>query len=80
MANTITNTFFLDSYTRGKMTPLLTSDFATLGHVLESENISMNNVVIRFVHNGATVDNFTAATPIAEGDTITIANAANKSG
>ena len=75
-----TNTFFLDSYIRGRMTLLQTSDFATLGHVLEAENISMENVRIRFVHNGTAVESFSAATPIAEGDTITISNAANKSG
>lgn len=75
-----TNTFFLDSYTRGKMTPLQASDFLTLGHVLEAENISMENVRIRFVKNGQVIDAFTAATTISEGDTITITNAANKSG
>mgnify|MGYP006195176605 FL=1 len=75
-----TNTFFLDSYIRGRMTLLQTSDFATLGHVLEAENISMENVRIRFVKNGQSLDAFTAATTISEGDTITITNAANKSG
>jgi hypothetical protein len=40
----------------------------------------MENVRIRFVHNGTAVESFSAATPIAEGDTITISNAANKSG
>ena len=72
--------FYLDSYTRGRVTQLNVSDFATLGALLELENISMNNAVIMFKDKDGNVKSVEANTSIEEGDTIDVQNASNKSG
>ena len=48
MSNDNNNVFYLDSYTRGRVTQLEVSKFATLGALLEEENISMSNAYIMF--------------------------------
>ena len=72
--------FYLDSYTRGRVTQLNVSDFATLGALLELENISMNNAVIMFKDKNGNAKSVEANTSIEEGDTIDVQNASNKSG
>ena len=72
--------FYLDSYTRGRVTQLNVSDFATLGALLELENISMNSAVIMFKDKNGNAKSVEANTSIEEGDTIDVQNASNKSG
>ena len=72
--------FYLDSYTRGRVTPLNVSDHATLGVLLEAENISMANAVIMFKDKNSNPKAVEANTSIEDGDTIDIQNASNKSG
>jgi len=72
--------FYMDSFTKGRPMPLLVSDYATLADVLSAENISINNVVIQFKDSNNNDKPIELNTPIAVGDSINIANAANKSG
>ena len=72
--------FYLDSYTKGRVTPLNVSDYATLGALLEAENISMANVIIMFKDKSSNPKPVEANTPIEEGDSIDIQNSSNKSG
>ena len=72
--------FYLDSYTRGRVTPLNVSDYATLGVLLEAENISMANAVIMFKDKNGNSKDVAANTAIEEGDSIDVQNASNKSG
>ena len=72
--------FYLDSYTRGRVTPLNVSDYATLGVLLEAENISMANAVIMFKDKNSNPKPVEANTSIEDGDSIDIQNASNKSG
>jgi hypothetical protein len=72
--------FYLDSYTRGRVTQLNVSDYATLGALLEAENISMANAVIMFKDKNSNPKAVEANTSIEDGDTIDIQNASNKSG
>ena len=73
-------TFYLDSYTRGRVTPLNVSDYNTLGLLLEQENISMNNAYIMFKDKNGNDKTVAANTVIEEGDAIDIQNKSNKSG
>jgi len=72
--------FYLDSFTRGRVTQLNVSDYATLGALLEAENISMNNSVIMFKDKNGNAKSLEANTSIEEGDAIDVQNASNKSG
>ena len=72
--------FYLDSYTRGRVTQLDVSEFDTLGALLEAENISMANAVIMFKDKNGNAKDVAASTAIEEGDSIDIQNASNKSG
>ena len=72
--------FYLDSYTRGRVTQLNVSEFDTLGALLEAENISMANAVIMFKDKNSNPKAVEANTSIEDGDTIDIQNASNKSG
>ena len=72
--------FYLDSYTRGRVTQLDVSEFDTLGALLEAENISMANAVIMFKDKNSNPKAVEANTSIEDGDTIDIQNASNKSG
>ena len=72
--------FYLDSYTRGRVTQLNVSDYATLGALLEAENISMANAVIMFKDKNGNPKAVEANSSIEDGDTIDIQNASNKSG
>ena len=72
--------FYLDSYTRGRVTQLNVSEFDTLGALLEAENISMANAVIMFKDKNGNAKDVAASTAIEEGDSIDIQNASNKSG
>ena len=72
--------FYLDSFTRGRVTQLNVSDYATLGVLLEGENVSMNNAVIMFKDKNGNAKDVSANTTIEEGDSIDIQNASNKSG
>ena len=72
--------FYLDSYTRGRVTQLNVSDYATLGALLEAENISMANAVIMFKDKNSNPKSVEANTSIEDGDSIDIQNASNKSG
>ena len=72
--------FYLDSYTRGRVTQLYVSEFCTLGALLEAENISMANAVIMFKDKNSNPKAVEANTTIEDGDSIDIQNASNKSG
>jgi len=72
--------FYLDSFSRGRVTQLNVSDYATLGALLEAENISMSNSVIMFKDKNGNMKAVEANTSIEEGDAIDIQNASNKSG
>ena len=72
--------FYLDSYTRGRVTQLNVSEFDTLGALLEAENISMANAVIMFKDKNGNAKTVEANTTIEEGDSIDVQNASNKSG
>jgi|TARA_R110000824_G_scaffold7653_5_gene34566 hypothetical protein len=72
--------FYMDSFTKGRPMPLLVSDYPTLADVLSAENISINNVVIQFKDSNNNDKPVELNTPITVGDSINIANAANKSG
>ena len=72
--------FYLDSYTRGRVTQLDVSEFGTLGALLETENISMANAVIMFKDKNSNPKPVEANTSIEDGDSIDIQNASNKSG
>lgn len=72
--------FYLDSYTRGRVTQLDVSEFDTLGALLEAENISMANAVIMFKDKNGNPKAVEANSSIEDGDTIDIQNASNKSG
>ena len=69
-----TPVFYLDSFTRGRVTQLNVSDYATLGALLEAENISMANAVIMFKDKNGNSKNVAANTAIE------VQNASNKSG
>ena len=69
-----TPVFYLDSFTRGRVTQLNVSDYATLGALLEAENISMANAVIMFKDKNGNSKNVAANT------SIDVQNASNKSG
>ena len=72
--------FYMDSFTKGRPMPLLVSEYATLADVLSAENISINNVIIQFKDANNNDKPIELNTPITAGDSINIANAANKSG
>ena len=72
--------FYLDSYTRGRVQQLDVSEYATLGILLESENISMNNAYILFKDKNGNQKEVAASSTIEDGDTIDIQNKSNKSG
>lgn len=80
MSNDNNNVFYLDSYTRGRVTQLEVSKFATLGALLEEENISMSNAYIMFKDAKGNAKEVAANTAIEAGDSIDIQNASNKSG
>jgi len=80
MPSQTTPVFYLDSFTRGRVTQLNVSDYATLGALLEAENISMANAVIMFKDKNGNSKNVAANTAIEEGDSIDVQNASNKSG
>ena len=80
MPNQTTPVFYLDSFTRGRVTQLNVSDYATLGALLEAENISMANAVIMFKDKSGNPKAVEANTTIEEGDSIDVQNASNKSG
>ena len=80
MAETNIPIFYLDSYTKGRVTPLNVSDYPTLGKLLEAENISMANAVIMFKDKNGNAKAVAAGTAIEENDEIDIQNASNKSG
>jgi len=75
-----TPVFYLDSFTRGRVTQLNVSEYATLGALLEAENISMANAVIMFKDKNGNAKTVEANTTIEEGDSIDVQNASNKSG
>jgi len=72
--------FYLDSFTRGRVTQLNVSDYTSLGALLEGENISMSNSVIMFKDKNGNMKAVEANTAIEAGDAIDIQNASNKSG
>ena len=72
--------FYLDSYTRGRVTQLNVSNYTTLGVLLEEENISMSNAYIMFKDKNGNDKTVAANTTIEDGDSIDIQNKSNKSG
>ena len=80
MASNNNEVFYLDSFTRGRVTQLNVSDYETLGSLLEAENISMSNAYIMFKDKNGNDKTVVANTIIEDGDSIDIQNKSNKSG
>ena len=64
--------FYLDSFTRGRVTQLNVSDYTSLGALLEGENISMSISVIMFKDKNGNMKAVEANTAIEAGDAIDI--------
>lgn len=73
------NTFYLDT-PNGTPRPESIEDYPTVGKVLESINLSMENVHIRITNGGVARDNIDMGTAINAGDSVTVVMSSNKSG
>jgi hypothetical protein len=73
------NTFYLDTPNNSPR-PANVEDFPTLGSILESQNLSMNQVAIRITNAGQARESIEMTTSILPGDNVMIALSSNKSG
>jgi|32_taG_2_1085360.scaffolds.fasta_scaffold04700_4 hypothetical protein len=79
MSNDTNNTFYLDTPNNSPR-PASVEDFPTLGSILESQNLSMDQVAIRITNAGQARENIEMTTSILPGDNVMIALSSNKSG